>query len=110
MFINTKGSVGDVSDEFKELMHFLDTSEIKEYNTELINDMADALQDARTNEKWRHDFMSIEMMKNICREEGREENKKENALAMLKRKLSETLVAECTGLSLEEVHALAATL
>ena len=58
--------------------------------------------------------MSIEMMKNICREEGeaigREKNKKENALAMLKRKLSESLVAECTGLSPEEVHALAATL
>lgn len=106
VFINTKGSVGDVSEEFKELMHFLDTSEIKGYNTELINDLADALQNARTNEKWRHDYMSIEMLKNECRVEA----KRETALAMLKRNLSETLVVECTGLSPEEVHALAATL
>ena len=100
VFINTKGTVGDVSEEFKELMHFLDTSEIKEYNTELINDMADALQDARTNEKWRHDYMSIEMLKFDCREEGRaegraegrvegeakgrNEEKRKTALAMLK--------------------------
>ena len=58
--------------------------------------------------------MSIEMLKIDCRNEGRvegrEETKRENALAMLKRILSETLVAECTGLSPEEVHALAATL
>ena len=44
------------------------------------------------------------------KEEGREENKRENALAMLKEKLSETLVVKCTGLSPEEVHVLAATL
>ena len=58
--------------------------------------------------------MSIEMLKFDCREEGRAEGRKEekieNALAMLKEKLSEALVAKCTGLSPEEVHALAATL
>ena len=62
--------------------------------------------------------MSIEMLKFDCSMEGREEGRaegrkekgKETALAMLKRKLSETLVAECTGLSPEEVHALATTL
>ena len=80
--------------------------------------MADALQDARTNESWRHDYMSIEMLKIDCRnegrvegrKEGREENKKENALAMLKDKMAEALVAKYSGLSPEEVHALAATL
>ena len=110
VFINTKGSVGTVSEEFKELIHFLDTSEIKEYNTELINEMADALQNARSNEEWRHDYMSIEMLKNECRAEGRAEAKKENALAMLKKGLEALFVAECVDLPLAEVQALAATL
>ena len=54
--------------------------------------------------------MSIEMMKNICREEGREENKRENALNFLKKGVDAFVVAECTHLPLDEVKALAATL
>ncbi|MDR1426091.1 MAG: Rpn family recombination-promoting nuclease/putative transposase [Rickettsiales bacterium] len=41
------------------------------------------------------------------REEGREEGKIETALAMLKKGLSQNIVAECTGLSEEEIARLA---
>ena len=58
--------------------------------------------------------MSIEMLKNECRAEGeakgRAENKKENAVRMLKKGLDALFVAECVDLPLSQVQALAATL
>lgn len=114
VFVNTKGTVGNVSDEFKELMHFLDTSELRNYKNELVNELALALADARSRDEWRKEYMSIEMLKNECRaegrEQGREENKRENALRMLKKGLETLFVAECVDLPLDEVQALAATL
>ena len=66
---------GAVQDKEPEMMHFLDTSEMKEYNNLLVNDMAEALEKARTMEDWRKDYMSIEMLKRDAREEGRMEGK-----------------------------------
>ena len=77
IFINTKGRTGNVSDEFKELIHFLDTSEIKHYESGLVNDLAQALEEARSNEKWRHDYMTWTQMLNEIRNEEREEGRKE---------------------------------
>lgn len=77
IFINTKGQTGNVSDEFKELIHFLDTSEIKNYESGLVNDLAKALEEARSNEKWRHDYMTWTQMLNEIRNEEREEGRKE---------------------------------
>ena len=57
IFVNTKGYIGEVSEEFKELIHFLDTSEIKEYENELVNDLAVALVEARNDEKWRQESL-----------------------------------------------------
>lgn len=60
VFLNTKGSIGDVSNSFKELMHFIDTSEIKEYDSELVNNLKDALVNARKRTDWRGKYMFIE--------------------------------------------------
>ena len=77
VFVNTKGKNGEVSDYFRELMHFLDTSEMKKYNNPLVNDMAKALEKARTKEEWGKEYMSIEMLKRDAREEGRVEGRVE---------------------------------
>lgn len=71
VFINTKGKEGNVTEEFRELLHFLDTSEIKPYANELVNDLADELEKARTNEKWERDFMTLKMALMEERREGR---------------------------------------
>ena len=84
IFINTKGRTGNVSDEFKELIHFLDTSEIKHYESGLVNDLAQALEEARSNEKWRHDYMTWTQMLNEIRNEEREEGRKEGLCSMVK--------------------------
>ena len=85
VFVNTKGTVGDVSEEFKELMHFLDTSEIKEYSNQLVNDMVAELEKARSNEEWRKEFMSIELLKFECeaRGEARGEDRLSRLIAIL---------------------------
>ena len=73
VFVNTKGTVGDVSEEFKELMHFIDTSEMAEYKNPLVNAMKRELEKARSREEWRKDFMSLEMLKTECEARGRRE-------------------------------------
>ena len=70
MFVNTKGVIGEVNDGFRELMHFLDTSEKKIYQNPLVNDLSDALEKARTMAEWRHQYMTMEMMKRDILEEG----------------------------------------
>lgn len=76
LFVNTKGTKGNVSRQFKELVHFLDTSEVGEdCENNLVHELKDALERARNNTEWRHDYMTWEMMRKECREEGREEGR-----------------------------------
>ncbi len=83
IFVNTKGTIGNVSDEFRELMHFLDTSEIKEYQNPLVNELAEELKKARTRDEWRNEWMSIEMLKHDARAEGKIEGKIEGKMETL---------------------------
>ena len=84
IFVNTKGTVGDVSEGFKELMYFLDTSEITEYTNPLVNEMANGLEKARSREEWRKDYMSLEMLKTECVAQGRAEGRAEERKSLLK--------------------------
>lgn len=74
VFLNTKGHKGNVSDEFKELMHFIDTSELREYDSEFVNDIKEALVDARQREDWRSDYMTLLEREDEIRREVREES------------------------------------
>ena len=57
------------------MIYFLDTSEIKEYENELVNDLAVALVEARNDEKWRQEYMKFSEMLNEKKEEGMEEER-----------------------------------
>ena len=69
IFINTKGSVGDISEEYKELLRFIDSSQDRYYNNKLANDLLSDLKKARSNEEWRHDYMTWVDYGNECRAE-----------------------------------------
>ena len=73
VFINTKGIVGEVSESFKELIHFMDSSEIKEYKSDLVNDLKNALIEARANEEWRAEYMREIGLENELLRKGRAE-------------------------------------
>ena len=108
--MNTKGTVGNVSEDFTELMHFLDTSEIREYNNQLVNEMASELEKARSNAEWRKDYMSLELLKFDCREEGREEGRAEDILKMLKKGLDIVFISDCLEVPQNTVAAIAASM
>ena len=45
----------------------------------LINNMDEALRKARSNEEWRKDYMTPEMMRNDYMDKGREEGRREES-------------------------------
>lgn len=72
--------------------------------------MADALQSARTNERWGHDYMTLETLLSEKFEEGRKITSANSAIAMLKDNMDEQRISAYTGLSMEEISSLKANL
>lgn len=74
IFFNTQGKQGDIPEDVKELLRYMQTSEMPEgCSNPLIKDMDHALQMARTNEEWRNDFMTLELLKQEQFWEGQKE-------------------------------------
>lgn len=85
IFFNTKGKKGNISPGLKEVLEFIQTSEVPERCTDpLIREMNLALQKARNNEEWRNDYMTLELMKQEKFEEGKQEGKQEAAVLFTK--------------------------
>lgn len=83
IFVNTKGTEGDVTDEFKDLLRFIDTSEDRVYSNSLANELLAALKLVKNNEEWRHEYMTLSQYGNDCRNEGREVERIESIQKML---------------------------
>lgn len=79
IFLSTKGmNEEEISPELADLLHYIENSDLEEgCQDPLLCDIHDALEAARNNEEWRREFMTLELLKNECREEGREEGRKE---------------------------------
>lgn len=77
IFLSTVGENGSgsgLSEELKELLAYIGSSKLPDQCKDpLLCDMDSALTAARTNQEWRNDFMTLELLKNECREEGRQE-------------------------------------
>lgn len=75
VFVNVNGKDDShISPELKELPAYIRTSKVPEKCVNpLIKDMDEALRKARSNEEWRKDYMTLEMMRNDYTEKGREE-------------------------------------
>lgn len=58
IFINAMGTKGDVSEEFKELMDYIMKSSVNDDFTEMLNDQVLKVEN---NEKWRCEYMSLEI-------------------------------------------------
>ena len=74
IFINTKGKSGNVSDDFVELMDYFNNPDtVSSSKNPLIKELDDAVIEARTNKKWRHDYMTMIYYGNEKYREGLEE-------------------------------------
>ncbi len=112
IILNTKGTKDDVSPEMKKLLDYIDGEEPKDSYT---RELDEAVKSARKNEKWRLDYMTLQMHyqeqfeqgieKGI--EQGIEQGNKQSALRMLQDGgLSLEKIALYSGLTIEQVQEL----
>ena len=101
IILNTKGIMDDVTPEMKRLLDFIDG---KEPEDDFTRELDEAVQSVRKNEKWRLDYMTLQMNYQEKYEQGIEQGNKQAALRMIEAgKLSYEEIAMYSGLTLEQV-------
>lgn len=108
IILNTKGTMDDVTPELKRLLDFIDG---KAPEDEFTRELDEAVQSARKNEKWRLDYMTLQMHYQEKYEQGVEQGieqeKRQSVLRMIEAgKLSLEEIALYSGLTLEQVSEL----
>ncbi len=103
--LNTKGTRDDVTPEMKKLLDFIDG---KDPNDDFTRELDEAVRSVRKNEKWRLDYMTLQMNYQEKYEQGIEQGIKQgnqqSALRMIEAgKLSSEEIALYSGLTLEQV-------
>lgn len=107
--LNTKGTADDASPEMKRLLKFIDGSQPED---DFTKELAAAVQSVRNNEKWRVDYMTLQMHYEEKYEQGLaqglQQGVAETALRMIEDgKLSIDEIARYSGLTPEQVKELA---
>ena len=108
IILNTKGTLDDVSPEMKKLLNYIDGEAPSDEFTE---ELEQAVKKVRDNEKWRLDYMTLQINYQEKYEQGieqgREQSNRQSALRMIKAgKLSNDEIALYSGLTTEQVEAL----
>lgn len=115
IILNTKGTEEDVSQDMKELLDFIDGKGAGA--TGFTRELEEAVQSVRKNEKWRVDYMTLQMSYQEKFEEGYErgiecgieqgieQEREELALRMVREgELPAEKIAMYTGLSLKKIR------
>ncbi|WP_418752285.1 hypothetical protein [Frisingicoccus sp.] len=104
IILNTKGTMDDVTPEMKKLLDFIDG---KEPEDDFTRELDEAVQSVRRNEKWRLDYMTLQMHYQEKYEQGIEKQKNDSAMRMIEAgKLPLEEIAMYSGLTLERVREL----
>ena len=99
--LNTKGTMDDITPEMKKLLDDIDGREPED---DFTRELDEAVRMAKKNEKWRVDYMTLQMNYQEKYEQGIEQGNKQSALRMImagKIPLEDT--ASYAGLTLEQV-------
>ena len=105
IILNTKGTLDDISPELKRLLDFIDG---KEPEDDYTRELDKAVQSVRNNEKWRLDYMTLQMQYQEKYEQGFNEGDRKRAISVAIKmieanKLTSEEIAMYTGLALEQV-------
>ena len=101
IILNTKGTMNDVTPAMKKLLDFIDG---KEPEDDYTKELDKAVQAVRKNEKWRLDYMTLQMNYQEKYEQGVEHEQRQSALRMIEAgKLTSEEIALYSGLDLEQV-------
>ncbi len=99
--VSLEGIMDDVTPEMKKLLDFIDG---KEPEDEFTRELDEAVQSVRKNEKWRLEYMTLQMNYQEKYEQGVEQEKRQSTLRMIGAgKLSSEEIALYSGLTLEQV-------
>ena len=91
----------DITPEMKRLLDFIDG---KDPEDDFTRELDEAVQSVRRNEKWKLDYMTLQMHYQEKFEQGVGQEKKQSALRMIEaNKLSPEEIALYSGLTLEQV-------
>lgn len=120
VFLNTKGTVGDVPHELKAFLDYVDSGVV---SGKFVKELDAAVKFVKTNEKVRHDFMTLQMALLEERMEGelqgeergraqglelgRNEGREAVAIKLIRRGRPFDEIHEDTGLPLQRIHELA---
>ncbi len=74
IFLNAKGTMDDVGPELKA---FLDYVAGKKPADPFVDELEEAVKNARKNREWRHEYMTLAMLKQENYEKGKEEGRAE---------------------------------
>ena len=100
---NTKGTVDNVTDDVKAFLDYVD-GVIS--NDEFVKEIDDEIKEVKKIKQERVSYMTFAMKMMEERKEGRKEGKFEDAIEMLKDKMSLALIAKYTKLSVEQIKQL----
>ena len=101
IILNTKGTMDDVPPELKSLLDFIDGEEPRD---EFTKELEAAVKTVRKNEKWRLDYMTLQMNYQEKYEQGIEQGNKQSAVRRIKAgKLSSEEISTYTGLTIEQI-------
>lgn len=108
IILNTKGTMDDVTPEMKKLLDYIDG---KEPEDDFTRELDEAVRSVRKNEKWRLDYMTLQMNYQEKYEQGYDEGDRKRAITVAKRmieanKLPSEEIALYSGLTLEQVNEL----
>ena len=105
IILNTKGTMDDVTPEMKRLLNFIDGKEPEDAFT---RELDEAVQSVRKNEKWRLEYMTLQMNYQEKYEQGYDEGDMQRAISVAKRMMEDgnfpmEKIALYSGLTLEQV-------
>lgn len=99
--LKLKGTMDDVTHELKSLLDYIDGAQPDDDFTKELEDAVDLV---RRNEKWRLDYMTLQMNYQEKYEQGIEQGNKQSAVRMIKAgKLSSEEISTYTGLTIEQI-------
>ena len=109
IFVNAKGEKGEISEGLKAFIELMHGEERKEDN--FIEEIAEKLERARKNPRWRKEFMSMKLALDDARRDGRKEGRKEGREELLvslvkEGELSIEVGAQRADMSVEEFQKL----
>lgn len=104
IFLNTKGTYGDITPELKTFLDYVDSGIVV---GDFVSELANAVNSIKRNEKVRHDFMTLQMYLREHEMETAQRRSEEIALRMIRRGRPFDEIHEDTDIPLQRLHELA---